>query len=72
MQLTPELNAGLNLVFLSVAALIILTIMRFSMIYRRNIGDSPEQARQKKTVLRLIILLLILSVSAAAFNLIIS
>lgn len=44
--------------------------MRLSTIYRRNVGDTPEQNRQKKIILRLIILLFILSVIAAAFNLI--
>ena len=70
MILTPELKAGINFIFLLIAGIVVLAVMRFSTVYRRNIGDTPVQARQKKTILRLIILLLILSVTAAAFNLI--
>jgi hypothetical protein len=68
MMLTPELKAVINIFFLLIAGAIVLIIMRLSLVYRRNVGDSPVQARKKKTILRLIILLLALSVIATAFN----
>jgi Mg2+ and Co2+ transporter CorA len=70
MVLTHEFKIGINLIFLFIAVAIVLVVMWRSALYRRNVGDTPEQNRQKKTILRLIVLLLILSITAATFNLV--
>ena len=60
-------------VFLLVLAFMIAIIMSIASVrYRRNIGDTPAQNDQKRTVLHSLLLLIVIGLIASALNLVFS
>ena len=62
----------INATLLLIAFLTTSLLLRLGVLYTRNTGDDTKQNAQKKIILGLIILLLFISLIAAAFNILIT
>jgi len=60
-----------NMALLLLAFLIAVILLRLGVLYVRAIGDKPKQRSLRKVILTLIMMLLVVSLTAAAFNILI-
>ena len=73
MLLIPtEFILAINAALLLIAGMLTMLLLRTGVHYARSIGDSPVQETQKELILVLIMLLFMISLLAAAFNILIS
>lgn len=69
MLLPLPIIVGANAVFLVIAVIAALVIVRASISYRRHIGDNPAQQHQVRIILYATLLIIIIGLAAAALNL---
>jgi hypothetical protein len=64
----PEFVLAINAAMLLIAGILTMFLLRTGVMYVRSIGDSPVQNTQKKIILVIILILFLMSLLAAIFN----
>jgi hypothetical protein len=73
MLLIPtEFILAINAALLLITGILTVLLLRTGVHYVHSVGDSPVQEKQKELILVLIMLLFMISLLAAAFNILIS
>lgn len=68
----PEFILAINAALLLIAGMLTMLLLRTGVHYVRSVGDSPVQDKQKSLILVLIMLLFLISLLAAAFNILLA